>query len=89
MKRTFLVGLKCVTKSGNMACDCTLEVDAEVKRRFQQLTGCCYDNNCRYELIQAASHIDLELCLQQQGSTEYENAKKIWVDFEIITEIKG
>lgn len=83
MKR-FLVGLKCYQKWSG--CECTIDTPEELKLKHEIKTGYPYDDYCEYIIVEAesAQEITLDMCLMQQGATEYETAKEIWTSFEVI-----
>lgn len=84
VRKTHLVGLDCYNH--RFGCDCTADVPAEVKIEFKKKYGIDYYSHCYYTFVDAddEGNITLNMCLHQQGATEYENAKEIWVDYEII-----
>lgn len=88
--KNFLVGLKCYPNHMNWGCECTLDVPEEAKTEFENVYKIPYDRCCYYTIVEVEKQedINLEECLHQQGATEYENAKEIWFDFDIIDEVQ-
>lgn len=85
--KTFLVGFRCPT---HRYCSCTAEVPDEEREKFEAEYGFPYSDYCYYDLVEApsADEITLEVALRQQGATEYETAKELWTEADVIREVK-
>ena len=87
MMKTFLVGYKCVNKKERTGCECTIDVEDEVKEAYRKENKFDYDENCYYDFVKTDGVVDYETAIQQQSATEAESARDIWIDIEVIKEI--